>query len=80
MPKHIEDVCEEKARAGDGSFAIAYALLRLADEQKQTAHQLAKLGFNDAASPMGAVEHLTLHVSRSLDAIAEALNAIAKRE
>jgi hypothetical protein len=30
----IEDVFEEKARAGDGAYAIALALLRLADVQE----------------------------------------------
>jgi hypothetical protein len=80
MSQHIEDLFEEKARAGDGSFAIAYALLRLADEQKATAYQIRQLGFGDAATSMGGIEHLTLHLSRTGETIAEALRAIADRD
>lgn len=80
MPQHIEDLFEDKARAGDGSFAIAYALLRLTGEQKNTAYQIRQLGFGDAATAMGGIEHLTLHLTRTGEAIAEALQAIADRD
>lgn len=80
MPQHIEDFCEDKARAGDGSFAIAFALFRLADAQKDTAYQLGRLGLGDAASPMGALEHLTLHISQGFDGVTAALRDVAERD
>ncbi len=72
---HIQDLCEDKARAGDAGYAIAYALLELADAQQKTAIAITRLGLNDAATPMGAIEMLSLETKR----IAEALNAISEK-
>lgn len=71
-PKHLHDVIEEKART-DGSFAIAYALLRVANAQADTATHLKYLGNGDAATPMGAIEAFGAHIGEKLDAIAVAL-------
>jgi methyl-accepting chemotaxis protein len=71
---------QARAEAGDGSFAIALALLNLTTAVKW-------LGTGNAATPMGAIEFLathigekieslassTLHVSTSLDRVAEAM-------
>lgn len=60
MPEqHIEDLFEDRARKGDGSFAIAFALMQTAREQKNIAYQLERLGLGDAASSMGAIELLS---------------------
>lgn len=60
MPEqHIEDLFEDRARKGDGSFAIAFALMQTAREQKSIAYQLGRLGMGDAASSMGAIELLS---------------------
>lgn len=71
--QHIQDFCEDKARNGDGAFAIAYALLELAEAQKNTATQLKFLGTGDAATTMGAIELLASEVKH----VSEAINALA---
>ena len=60
MPKNIQDVCEEKARAGDGSFAIAYALLEVAKiaeaiQNYRTDHPLMGETFDGISSGLYAV-------------------------
>lgn len=74
---HIEDLFEEKARKGDGSFAIAYALMQIAEQQKSIAYQIGRLGLGDAASPHGALELLGMTVSESAQTIADALGNLA---
>ncbi len=74
--KHIRDVFEEKARKGDAGFAIAYALLELATAQANTSRAIHKLGLADAATPFGAIEHMSSelkNISVSLDGIATAV-------
>jgi hypothetical protein len=78
--QHIEDLFEDKARQGDGSFAIAYALLKLATESGNISYQLGRLGLAEAATPMGAVELLSLQLKETGEGIADALQAIADRE
>lgn len=73
--KHIEDLFEDKARAGDGSFAVAYALLRMAEAQNATAAALRQLGTGDAATTMGAIELLAVEVRDGARAIEAALLA-----
>ena len=43
MVENIIDAFEERARRGDGAFAIAYAILELADAQKDVATKLNDL-------------------------------------
>ncbi len=40
----IQDYFEEMARTGNGPYAIAYALLRLAEEQRSVAKALERSG------------------------------------
>lgn len=71
--KHIQDFCEDKAHAGDAGFAIAYALLELAEAQKSLATHVKYLGNGDAATPMGAIEAFGAHIGEKLDALVEAI-------
>ncbi|AHE55690.1 hypothetical protein [Sphingomonas sanxanigenens] len=73
MSDHIEDVCEERARKGDGSFAIAFAILQLARAQERTATALTRLGLNDAATEMGALENIAYQMKITGETIADAL-------
>jgi hypothetical protein len=73
MPQHIEDLFEDKARKGDGAFAIAFALMRLAKQQERTANALNRLGLADAATPMGAIEALGVMIKEGADRIASAI-------
>jgi hypothetical protein len=45
MTKDIEEICEEKARKGDGLFAIAQAIHKLADAQNNVAAKLDFIGY-----------------------------------
>jgi hypothetical protein len=65
---HLHDLIEEKARQ-DGGYAVAYALLRLADAQDRTALWLKHLGLADAATPMGAIEVLSVEFKRMADSM-----------
>lgn len=69
---HLHEVIAQKART-DGSFAIAYGLLRLADAQENTATQLKNLGNADAATPMGAIEGLGALLGNRLTALTDAI-------
>jgi len=74
---HIEDFFEDKARGGDGRYAIAYALLKLASAQESTAVHIKYLGNGNAATTMGAIEAYGMHIGEKLNTLSEALNAIA---
>lgn len=67
----IGDLFEDKARAGDGAFAIAFALLRLAEANTLTAEGLDRLGLNylSPAGPPGALEKLAMEATRIADAL-----------
>jgi hypothetical protein len=69
--QHIMDLCEEKARAGDGAFAIALALLELAEAQNATATALDRLGLNysNPGGPPGAVEKVAMELGRAADSL-----------
>ena len=78
----LRDLFEQKARKGDAGFAIAYALLDVADAQFAIRDALLSLGNGDAATKMGAIENLAGKVSGlsiSLEsigsAIADAMNS-----
>jgi hypothetical protein len=70
----LQDFFEERARAGDGAFAIAYALLNLTDAQIATARALNKLGVADASTPFGAMEHLAMELKRAGEAVSGAVS------
>jgi hypothetical protein len=42
----IRDYFEEMARTGNGSYAIAYAILLLAEEQRSVVGALDRIGLN----------------------------------
>jgi hypothetical protein len=60
----IEECFEEKARAGDGSFAVAFALLQVAQEQKAIAKALQNIGISESEHHVGALEKLAMNVAR----------------
>lgn len=66
MKLHIDDVIEERART-DGSYAIAYALLKLTEAQTRAARSLERMGMNDASGPMGAIEMVSYELKRIAD-------------
>lgn len=78
MTKTVEAAASflAKAEKGDGQFAIAYALLQIADEAASLRRDLC-LGTNagDAASP-GVLEMIAIE----LGALANATQAIADRD
>lgn len=73
MTQHIKDFFEDKARKGDAGFAVAYALIELADAQEATAKALQRLGMGDAATPMGAIENLSLEIKKAALFVGEAI-------
>lgn len=73
MTQHIQDYCEEKARSGDGAFAVAYALLELATAQDRTATMLKHLGLADATTPFGAIEALVVQLKETGETLATAI-------
>jgi hypothetical protein len=66
---HIQDLFEDRARKGDGAFAIAFALMELAQAQKATAGALDALGFNGGSSAPGTTEKLAMELARVADAL-----------
>ena len=62
--------------AGDPGFAIAYALLMLAQEQQNTAVHLKYLGVGDAGTTMGAVEYLATQIRGGVDRLACAVESL----
>ena len=69
-PQPLPDWIEDRARA-DAGYAIAFGLL--AEAQDSTAAALRMLGFADAATPMGAIEHLCVEIRHASERIASAL-------
>ena len=56
------------ARNGDGQFAIAFALL-------QVAEQICRLGNGDGVHPMGAIEAFSNQFSESMGDVAASISA-----
>lgn len=69
---HLKEVIEARA-ARDGSYAVAYAILQLAEAQREVAFRLKFLGNGDAFTSMGALEAFGLHIGEKLDALTNAL-------
>ena len=74
LQNDLDELFEKKARAGDAAYAIAYALLQLAGAQDRAAVALNALGNANAATPMGAIEALSLQVAN----VASAIQAVAE--
>jgi hypothetical protein len=69
MAGHLLDEFEDRARKGDGQFAIAYALLRLAETSE---HLRSDLCYGSTAAP-GVLEN----VGMELGNVAKAVQAVA---
>lgn len=62
----------------DAGFAIAYAILRLAEAQEATASALRALGTGNAATEMGAIEALSVSVEALSSSIREGMSDVAR--
>ena len=67
--QRLYDLCEKKAHAGGGAFAIALALLELAEAQNATKLAIDRLGLNylNPDGPPGAVEMVAMELDRIAD-------------
>lgn len=63
----LTNLFEEKARGGDGLYAIAYALMEIAGAQREVAVHVKYLGNGDAATTMGAIEAFGMHIGEKMD-------------
>jgi hypothetical protein len=63
--------------ANGGAYAVAVAVLALAEAQDRTAEFLKWLGTGDAATTMGAIEAHGAFVREGLKAVADGLGALA---
>lgn len=77
--KDIRAVIEEKAREGDGLFAIAYALFDLSDSQEATAKAIQRLGNGNAATHYGAIENLAMQVSAAAETMGNFIDGAGAR-
>lgn len=68
---HLHDFIVDKAKDGDATFAVAYAILKLAEEQHRLARAVDALGANmlSPTAGMGTTEF----IGKQLEQIAEAL-------
>jgi hypothetical protein len=57
-PLPLRDLFEQRARKGDAGFAIAYALMDVADANYAIRNALQNLGNGDASTKKGAIENL----------------------
>jgi hypothetical protein len=62
---------EERAENGDGQFAIACALIAIA-------RAIDRLGNGDAATNVGAIEGLGMHLGEKIDALSAAISSISE--
>ncbi len=69
MSDETKDYFKEQALNGDSGYAIAFALLELADAQERTALKLGRLGFDGPSNSAGGLEGVSL----SLEDIAKAI-------
>lgn len=73
MNDEIKTLCRQKAEEGDSGFAIAYALLEVAEQQAAIAVHLKYLGTGDAGTTMGAIEYLGVQVEKAGQTMARAM-------
>jgi hypothetical protein len=62
----------------DSNYAIAYELSEVAEGLQKIAGALERLGMNNAAGPMGAIEGHTVTMKEAYGEIASALRDIAE--
>jgi hypothetical protein len=75
--KDIREIFEERARKGDGAFAVAYALMDLSDSQEATAKALQRLGNAGASTDFGAIEALGMQIEKAANILGEHLDGVA---
>lgn len=76
----VQDLIEDKARNGDGLFAIAYAILELSEAQQSLANQVKYLGNGDAVTTMGAIEAFGANIGEKLEALARGIRVTVTTE
>lgn len=79
MIELAEEYRRRSLEEGGGDYAIAAALLEVAEQQGRVATALKYLGTGDAASTMGAIEFLAVAVREGSKAIASAQTDGAER-
>jgi hypothetical protein len=67
MAKHLLDEFEDRARAGDGQFAIAYGLLRLAESHERLRGDLC-FGRTATSAP-GVLEKIGIEMAELASAV-----------
>jgi hypothetical protein len=75
MSNTLDDTITKKAHS-DGAYAVANALLSVAQAQLETARSIQRLGNADAATHLGAIEGLSImteRVAKALESIASAM-------
>ncbi|KWV61126.1 hypothetical protein AS156_25760 [Bradyrhizobium macuxiense] len=70
-----KELFEKMARATNSGFAIAFALLELAQAQRNTAAALDRLGVNLGGSAPGTTEKIAMELTRLVDVIADKAEA-----
>jgi hypothetical protein len=73
----MKEIFAKKAKAGDGAFAIAYAILDLSDSQEATSKALQRLGNGNASTDVGAIEGLSMQIVKAAENIAESITYAA---
>jgi hypothetical protein len=73
---NLHDFFENKARAGDASFAIAYALMELAHAQRLSAEALDRMGLN-SGSPEGRTPGTLEKLAMEAQGLSAAVHRIA---
>lgn len=69
--KPLVQLFEEKARAGDGDFAIAVSLLAVSDAIAGVGRSIDRLGNGNAATDVGAIEGLSMVIKEAAQIIAD---------
>ena len=77
VDKKITELVTQKAKAGDPQFAIAYALLKLAEAQAETAAQVYFAAFGDNRNP-GALEKIGMNLSELAGATEKIASSISE--
>ena len=72
MDQEIEQSIRDEAEK-DSGFAIAYAIIKLADAVNSVSYQLKCLGVGNAGTEMGAIEYLATQINECGSKIADAV-------
>lgn len=69
----------EEEAGSNAAYAIAYAIMQLASQQAETARQINALGLANAATPMGALEVISIEFKAMAAALQDIASAIGDR-